>query len=224
MNKFWIVLQREYNVKVKKKSFILLTIFTPFIFLLLIFIPMYLGMNAKDTSEKEVMVIDHTGKYLEYLQNGESRDGFKFVASDADISEVRKQSDDSAYAYLLITEDLLKNPKGITLFSHSSIPPTLQEYISDQLQPALRKEKIASYDIPDLEKIIDDVKVSLTISEIQWSKEGDEKASSSDLAMVVGQIFNMVLFFFVVAYGTMVMTSVQEEKKNRIVEIIASSV
>ena len=49
MNKFWIVLQREYNVKVRKKSFILLTIFTPFIFLLLIFIPMYLGMNAKDT-------------------------------------------------------------------------------------------------------------------------------------------------------------------------------
>ena len=224
MNKFWIVLQREYNVKVRKKSFILLTIFTPFIFLLLIFIPMYLGMNAKDTSEKEVMVIDHTGKYLEYLQKGESRDGFKFVASDTDIAEARKKSEESAYAYLLITEDLLKNPKGVTIFSHSSIPPTLQEYISDQLQPALRKEKIASYNIPDLEKIIDDTKVSLSISEIQWSKEGDEKASSSDFVMVVGQIFNMLLFFFVLAYGSMVMASVQEEKKNRIVEIIASSV
>lgn len=223
MNKFWIVMQREYNVKVKKKSFILLTIFTPIVFLLIIMIPLFLGMNAKDTSEKTVMVIDHTGKYASYIKDNPS-EGFKFVTSDEDIATARKNKSDDVYAYVLISDDLLRNPKGLTIFSHSTIPPTLQTTIRDDLQPALRKEKIASYDISNLEKIIDDTKVNLTISEVQWSKDGEEQAASSTVAMIIGQVFNMILFFFVVAYGSMVMTSVQEEKKNRIVEIIASSV
>lgn len=224
MNKFWIVMQREYNVKVRKKSFILLTIFTPIIMLLIIMVPLLLSMHAKDTSEKRVMVIDETGKYAPLLEESKGKEGFTFVSSDADISEVRKAGDEDVYAYLLITDDLLKDPKAITLFSHNTILPTLQEHITDAIQPELRKEKIASYGIPDLEKIIDDTKVSISINEIQWSKDGEEQASSSAIAMVIGQIFNMALFFFVIAYGSMVMTSVQEEKKNRIVEIIASSV
>lgn len=223
MSKFWIVMLREYNVKVKKKSFILLTIFTPVIFMLIIAIPLFLGMNAKDKSEKTVMVVDQTGKYLSYLKDN-PEEGIKFVKSDVDISEARKNKSENIYAYVLITDDLLKNPKGVTIFSHSTIPPTLQTTISEDLQPALRKEKIASYDIPNLEQIIDDTKVNLTISEVQWSKDGEEQAASSTVAMVVGQIFNVLLFFFVLTYGSMVMTSVQEEKKNRIVEIIASSV
>ncbi|MBR8769196.1 putative protein YhaP [Porphyromonas levii] len=223
MNKFWIVMQREYNVKVKKKSFVLLTIFTPLIFILIIAIPLFLGMNAKDTSEKKVMVIDQTGKYMSYLQDN-PKEGIKFVKSDMEISEARKNKSEDIYAYVLITEDLLENPKGITIFSHSTIPPTLQTTINDDLQPALRKEKIASYDIPNLEQIIDDTKVNLSISEVQWSKDGEEQAASSTVAMIIGQAFNIMLFFFVITYGSMVMTSVQEEKKNRIVEIIASSV
>lgn len=224
MNKFWIVLQREYYVKVKKKSFILLTILSPLIFLLIMMVPFYLGMNAKDTSEKTVMVIDHTGKYIESLQAKTNEEGFKFVKGDQDIAEARKEKDENIYAYLLISDDLLKDPKAITLFSHSTIPPSLQQTIVGSLQPELRKEKIASFDIPDLDKIIDETKVSLSISEIQWSKTGEEMASSSVVSMVIGQIFNALLFFFVIAYGSMVMTSVQDEKKNRIVEIIASSV
>lgn len=223
MNKFWIVMQREYNVKVKKKSFILLTIFMPLIFILIIAIPLFLGMNAKDTSEKTVMVVDQTGKYMSYLKD-DPDEGIKFVKSDVEIAEARKNKSEEVYAYVLITDDLLENPKGITIFSHTTIPPSLQNTINDDLQPALRKEKIASYDIPDLEKIIDDTKVSLSISEVQWGKDGEEQASSSIIAMIVGQVFNILLFFFVVTYGSMVMSSVQEEKKNRIVEIIASSV
>lgn len=223
MNKFWIVMRREYDVKVKKKSFILLTIFTPLIFILIIGAALFLGMNAKDSSEKTVMVIDQTGKYMSYLKDN-PKEGIKFVKSDVEIAEARQKKSEDVYAYVLITDDLLKNPKGLTIFSHSTIPPTLQTSISNDLQPALRKEKIASYDIPNLEQIIDDTKVNLSISEVQWSKDGEEQAASSTIAMIVGQVFNVLLFFFVLTYGSMVMTSVQEEKKNRIVEIIASSV
>ena len=223
MNKFWIVMRREYMVKVKKKSFILLTILTPILTLLLVMVPLMLGMNARDTSEKKVMVIDETGKYLPLLHDNPD-EGFVFMPSDIKVSDARRNPDESVYAYLLITDDLLDNPSAITLFSHSTIPPTLKEQLVKDLEPELRKEKIASFDIPNLDKIIDETKVNISISEVQWSKEGEELASSSTLSMVIGQVFNFVLSFFILAYGSMVMASVQEEKKNRIVEIIASSV
>lgn len=223
MNKFWIVLQREYLSKVYKKSFILLTIFMPILFFIIIAIPIFLGSTARDTSEKQVVVMDKTGKYFEYLKDN-PKEGFKFVKSDIDISEARTDRNSDVYAYVVINDDLLKNPKGITIYAHSSIPPTLQSNIESDLQPVLRNEKIASYGIPDLEKIIADTRVSLSISNVQWSRTGEEQATSSIVSMVVGQAFNFLLFFFVISYGSMVMTSVQEEKKNRIVEIIASSV
>lgn len=225
MNKFWIVLKREYLTRVSKKSFILLTILSPLIMVAIVAVPMILGMNAKDKSEKRVVVVDQTGKYYGKIAEA-PRDGFVFTdEKNGDIGTYRQQGKEEApYAIVVITEDLIANPRAITIYTHSSIPPTLSVYLQDVLREELRAEKIASYDIPELEKILDDTKVILNISTVQWDESGDEKESSSTVAMVVGQIFNVCIFMFVMMYGSMVMQSVTEEKKNRIVEIIASSV
>lgn len=224
MNKFWIVLRREYLTKVNKKSFIIITFLSPLLMIAVILIPMLLGMGARDKSEKMVMVVDHTDKYFEYIANEKATDGFKFVKDNKEISELRSDTDSGYYAYVVITEDLLENPKAITIYSHSSVLPSLSTYISGALEPALRREKIHSYNIPELEEIIEDTKVRVSVSSVQWSKSGEEKETSAKVAMIIGQAFNFLLFMFVIAYGSMVMSSVMEEKKNRIVEIIASSV
>ncbi|MDN4754755.1 ABC transporter permease [Porphyromonadaceae bacterium W3.11] len=224
MNKFWIVLRKEYLSKVNKKSFVIITFLTPLLIIAITLVPMLLGMSARDNSEKTVMVIDQTNKYFDNIASQKSKDGFKFVKGDADIAQLRDKKDDNYYAYVMISDDLLVNPKAITIYSHSSIVPTLGYHISEALEPALRKEKIDSYGIPGLEKIIDDTKVSINVSSVQWSDSGEEKESSAMVAMVIGEIFNILLFMFVITYGSMVMTSVMEEKKSRIVEIIASSV
>lgn len=224
MNKFWIVLRKEYLNKVNKKSFIIITLLTPLLMIAVILIPMLLGMGARDKSEKTIMVIDQTNKYFENISSKKSSDGFKFVRGNEEISTLKEKKDPDYYAYVFITEDLLTNPKAITIYSHSSIVPTLSSHLSSALEPALRKEKIESFGIPNLEKIIDETKVSVNVSTVQWSESGEEKESSATVAMVIGQVFNFLLFMFVIAYGSMVMSSVMEEKKTRIVEIIASSV
>lgn len=224
MNKFWIVFRREYLVKVRKRSFILVTILTPLLMVALIAIPLILAMTAKDTSEKKVVVMDHTGKYFDVIAEN-PREGYLFSQSDEQsISEIRTNPHPDIYAYVVITEDLIQNPRALTIYSHSAIAPSLERYLQDVLPDALRDEKIASYDIPGLDKIIEETRVSINISTVQWSDEGEEKETSTTLAMIVGQIFNFAVFFFVLMYGSMVMMSVVEEKKNRIVEIIASSV
>lgn len=224
MNKFWIVLRKEYLTKVNKKSFIIITLLSPLLMIAIIAVPMLLGMGARDKSEKTIMVIDNTNKYLDIIQAKKSTDGFKFVKGNQEISSIKANKDADYYAYVMITEDLLNNPKAITIYSHKTIVPTLSTHLSDALEPALRDEKIKSFDIPNLDKIIDDTKVSVNVSTVQWSESGEEKESSAVVAMVVGQVFNFLLFMFVIAYGSMVMSSVMEEKKSRIVEIIASSV
>lgn len=224
MNKFWIVLQREYLTKVGKKSFIILTLLMPLLMVAMVLIPMLLGKGARDTSEKEVLVFDATDKYYDVIASGENGEGFVFRRGTGTLESYRSGEESAHYAYVVITEDLLENPRALTIYTHRSIPPALGEYLQSSLESELREEKIASFDIPNLDQIIKDTRVRINPSTVQWSKDGEEKESSALVAMVAGQLFSFLLFMFVIIYGSMVMTSVQEEKKNRIVEIIASSV
>lgn len=226
MEKFWIVFRREYIERVKKKSFILITILSPLLMIAIIVVPMFMGMGLRDTSTKNVVVIDQTGKYLETIieEGKDNSEGFVFSDGSGTIDHYRTNPNKDVYAVVLIHEDLLKNPRGITIFSHTSIPSRLQEELTQILKTELRSEKIASYDIPNLDKILDDTKVALNISTVLWSSDGEEKQSSTLIATIIGQVFNFTIFFFVTIYGSMVMNSITEEKKNRIVEIISSSV
>lgn len=226
MNKFWIVFKKEYLTRVRKPSFIFITIFSPLLFVAIIALPVYLGMTQRDTSEKEVVVIDHTSKYFDIIAQ-DSANGFIFTQApqqNTDIATLRNDKESNTYAYIVIREDLLLNPRALTIYSHNTIPPSLEKHLTQVLPPALRDEKIASYNIPELKKIIEDTKVNINISTVQWSETGEEKETSTTLAMIIGQIFNITIFIFVMMYGSMVMASVTEEKKSRIVEIISSSV
>ena len=180
MNNFLIVLQKEYMTIVGKKSFIIMTFLTPVLMILLGAVPALLGVFAKDTSDKEVIIVDQTGKYYDAIKDGEA-EGFHFMDGSADISEYKSQalSSDSLYAVVVITKDLLEDPRAITIYSTATIPPALQDNLSKTLSRELQQEKIASYQIPELDKIIADSKVSVNISTVQWSADGEEVAASA---------------------------------------------
>lgn len=224
MNKFWIVLRREYLEKVQKKSFLILTLLTPIIMFGVILIPFFLAKSSKDDTEKRVVLIDQTGKYWDTIRNEKNEDGFRFLPPQKELTAYKAEHNDSLYACVVITEDLLVNPKAITIYTHKKIPYTLQNFLTNALKEQLQDEKIASYNIPDLKDIMQDSRVIIDVSTIQWAEDGKEKEDSAAVGMIIGQIFNFILFFFVLTYGSAVMANVTEEKKNRIVEIIASSV
>lgn len=219
MNKILIIIKREFLKRVRTKGFIILTITMPFIMAALVFVPLWLSSIENDEQQK-VAVIDPTGVYAKALKASKS---FAFSAQPVITEEMR--SEDSPYdAVVAISGDLVKNNGKVTIYSHKEIPGNLLDYIQSKLNETVQKQKLEATGIAGLDKIIDDVQRDVNMKTVKWSKEGDEQASSTYVAIIVGGIFTLLIYIFVITYGGMVMQSVIEEKTNRIIELLVSSV
>jgi len=222
MSKIGLIIEREYLSRVKKKSFLILTILTPILIIALIAIPLLLSM-VKDSSVKQIAVADYSGNYYKRLQSSKQ---YQFVRTDKKLAAFHKTSinNKDIYALLVIKGDLSTDTGKVVLYSKKQIEMDLKDFISDQLKTMARNDKVASFHIPNLDKIIKESDPAISISTIKWNEDGSEKESSSELAMIIGMICTMAIYIFIFAYGAMVMNGVIEEKTNRIVEIIVSSV
>lgn len=219
MNKILIIIQREFLKRVRTKGFIILTITMPFIMAALVFVPLWLSSIENDEQQK-VAVIDPTGVYAKALKASKS---FAFSALPVITEEIR--SEDSPYdAVVAISGDLVKNNGKVTIYSHKEIPGNMLDYIQSKLNETVQKQRLEATGIAGLDKIIDDVQRDVNMKTVKWSKEGDEQASSTYVAIIVGGIFTLLIYIFVITYGGMVMQSVIEEKTNRIMELLVSSV
>ena len=219
MNKIWIIIQREFMTRVKKKSFILLTILMPFIFAALIMVPLMLATIEGD-EQKTVMVVDKTGRYVGSLK---STPNYAFVPT-ADNKDEYYTDDSEVEAVVQITDDLAQNPKAVTIYSPREVKAELLGYVETCLGEQVRREKLTAYNIPELEDILEDVQAEFHVATVKRNAEGDETSSNTYIAMAAGFIFTFLIYMFVMSYGGMVMQSVMEEKTNRIVELMVSSV
>lgn len=223
MSKIGLIIEREYLSRVYKKSFIIMTLVTPLIFVLLGGLPALLA-QIKDSDTKEVAVIDHTGKYESVLKSNET---YRFVpvkdSNETPLDYFHSQGN-GLYAILTIDGDLLKNPSNITLFSEKTVNMGLERLITSQLNEYLSEEKINSYNIPDLQQIIAESHVNVHLQTVKWNTEGEATSSSADIAAGIGLGATFLIYIFIFAYGGMVMQGVMQEKTNRIVEVMVSSV
>ncbi len=222
MNKMGTIIRREYLSRVKKKSFLILTILTPLLFVGIIAAPLLLS-NIKDHKIRTIAVNDRTGLYFDRL---ESSDSYRFEALRADFSVLEKEKRDDYDAFLSIENCLSDSLKeGIVRFySGRQIPLDMKSFVMEQLNGLASKDKIESYGIPELEMIVDKIHPQIKAESILWSEKGSDKKTSSEVSMVIGMTATLLIYIFIFAYGSMVMNGVIEEKSNRIVEIIVSSV
>lgn len=220
MSKIGLIIKREYLRRVSKKSFLLLTLFTPLLFTAMIFVPLWLS-GIKTDEVKKVAIIDTTGKYASLFGNTEE---YAFVSAGKSMDEYRNDPDKEIFAFLHIDGDLLQNPSAATIYSEKQIPTGLARQINNTLSDFLRNEKLASFNIPNLNQIIDESRIDFDIKTVKWSDDGSEENSSALAASIIGMILTLIIYMFILTYGSMVMQGVMEEKTNRIVEIIISSV
>ncbi len=220
MSKIAIVIKREYTTRVRKKSFIILTFLMPLLFVGLIVGTLFLS-SIQDDKTKVIVVADETGEYFPVLKSTEQ---YHFVKAKDGFEDFRKESDESVYATLVITGDLLQNPSAITLYSQKQVVGSAEETITSQLNEYLSDKKLDSYNIPNLKNIIQESKVSLRLQTIKWDDSGNETETSAAVASIIGMVFTFLIYMFIFAYGGMVMQGVLEEKTNRIVELMVSSV
>ena len=221
MNKIGLIIKREYLRRVSKKSFLLLTFLTPFLFAALVFVPLWLS-TIKGDDVKQVAISDTTGKYAPLFKDTEE---YTFITEKgSSLEEYRKNPDKEIFAFLNITDDLLQNPTAAILYSQKQIPMGLKNTIDKTLSEYLKDEKLASYNIDNLKQIIEDSKINFNIKTIKWDEDGSEKSTSAEVASILGMILTFIIYMFIIMYGGMVMQGVMEEKTNRIIEVMISSV
>ena len=219
MNKILIIIQREFLKRIQKKSFIVLTIVSPLIMAALIFVPLWLASIEND-DQQNVAVIDPSGQYYKALKN---TDTFHFTQVPSLNNDLR--SEDSPYdAVVSIPRTLAKGKAKTTIYSRKEVPANLLSYVQNTLDEQVRHQRLKAYGIAQLDKIIDEVEQGTEVETVKWNDEGGETLSSTFVAMGVGFLFTILIYTFVVGYGGQVMQSVIEEKANRIVELMVSSV
>ena len=222
MSKISLIIKREYTTRVMKKSFILLTLLTPLLFVGMIFMIVWLS-GIKDDKIKKIAVVDNSQLYKNVLKSNES---YLFEYVDAPIEKVKKQTaEKSEYTALLhITNDLTVHPDAATLYSDKQVNMELKAYVAGLLNKYIEQQKLASYNIPNLKEMVEKSHTEIDLKTIKWSENGKEKVGSAELALGIGMLSAMIIYMFIVIYGAQVMSGVVQEKTNRIVEVIISSV
>lgn len=218
MSKIGIVIQREYCERVTKKSFIITTILMPLLMVALMVIPTLI-MTMVGPSETTVLVIDKSNKIFQKL---ESNEDVKFVHTSEPLDSALARED--VGAVLVIPENIIE-ARGLALKYYSNGPSsmTTESLITRQINDAVEADRLKSYQIDDLAKILDDVHSDVALSTLRNDKDSEE-ATSSGLSYGIGIMMSLTLYMFLLIYGQMVMTSIIEEKNNRVLELVVSSI
>lgn len=222
MSKINLIIKREYTTRVMKKSFILLTFLTPLLIVGMVAMIVWLG-GIKDDAIKKIVVIDQTKLYKDVLKNNESY-VFEYIDEDFEAYKNKTEKSKQITALLYINGNLIDNPAAATLYSDKQINLELKSYITGQLKHYVEEQKLAAYNIPNLREMVEQSKTSIDLKTIKWGEDGKEKQASAELAVIFGMITAFIIYMFIVIYGAQVMSGVVQEKTNRIVEVIVSSV
>jgi ABC-2 type transport system permease protein len=223
MNNINLIIQREYSTRVRKKSFILMTLLTPFLMVGLVFVPLWLS-SIKDGNVRNIAVIDQTGIYAPLFT---STDLYKFQTK-----EQAPPLGSDIFAVLEITGDLSENPQAISLTSERQAPQDLQSIIrrtlnekvtQQRLDAIIYSEDISTEAVAQVRSILDSGS-NIALRTLRQGSDGNVQESSTALAAGIGMVFTILIYTFLLMYGVQVMQAVLEEKKSRIVEVMVSSV
>lgn len=214
-----IVITREYLERVKRKSFIISTLLVPVLMIALMFAPALI-MLFSDSESKTVAVLDDSGVVAPRLH---SNDEIRFVIAGGESLDSARVND-GYDAILVIGQNAVEKPQeSVTLYSHGSLTMTTDQYVSSQVCDAIEDVRLKAYNIENLDRILREVEVDLSMPVIDIDK-AEDTATSSLLSYILALVMDMMLYMFILIYGQMVMTSIIEEKTNRVLELVVSSV
>ena len=219
MNRIGLIIAREFNQRVRKKSFILTTLLVPLLMLGVVFAPLWLSRMQQE-EQKEIVVCDRSGKIVPALAD-DARVAFRAVSYSP---EVWRDSLREGYAYLWIGPDILSDPSDLRLYAEEPVTLDLEQTLGDRIRRVLETEKLKAYQIDNLPQILQEIQTDVSMQVFRLDESGNQTASSGALSMGTSYLFGLLIYMFVFMYGAMVMQGVIEEKSSKVLEIIVSSV
>jgi len=204
-------------VRVKKKSFLIMTILGPLLFVGFYAAVIWIAVGSVDM--KTVQVVDESALFRSEFKDTKSLK-FEYLTSSIDSAK-NKFEKSGANALVYIPKDVIQDPKSVRIYAAKNVSMDLKSSIEDVIEKQIEEIKLSEAGITH--KILEDSRVNVRSETISLSEEG-EKSSSSGAATVIGGICAFLIYMSVFIYGTQVMRGITEEKTSRIVEVIISSV
>ncbi|WP_339867826.1 ABC transporter permease [uncultured Algoriphagus sp.] len=218
MDKIWLVIQREYVARVKKKSFLLVTLLTPLIFPAIMGIFVWIALEEEDNQALRIIEVVDDNK-LFFLESSEQ---YAFSFSDINSEEAKKLvQDGDRYGFLHIPKFDIKDPTGISFYGEENPSMSLISYLENNLRKKIEEQRLFESGIDP--KIINDVRTKVAIKSITLDEEGTETVSDATVNYAIGFVAGILIYMFIFIYGNQIMQGVIEEKSSRIVEILVSS-
>ncbi|MBO0929845.1 ABC transporter permease [Fibrella aquatilis] len=217
MNIILTIIKREYLVRVRKKSFIVMTLLAP-----LLLTAFYGGIGwlaVGSVSQKKVAVVDQTGQFAGNFKTDKET---KFTSLSTTVAQAKARFVEDGYdALVIIPKDVIEHPKTVQIFAEKSIGGNLKGNIEQAISKEIEIQKLTKLGIT--QQVIADAKVNVDAETISLSELGEKKTSTLTTS-IIGGLCAMLIYISVLLYGTQVMRSVLEEKTSRIIEVIISSV
>lgn len=218
-----LIIGREYSTRVKKKSFILLTVLTPVLMAALMFIPVLIALYSGE-DKQVISFVDNTG-LLEECFESSGKTEYRFLPVETTRESLKNTFDtyDSSTLIYVSALDSAGNAE-VTAYSREPLGMETKVALEGKISGALRDRKLQQLDIQNFDEIMDKVRSDVKIDAYTLTDEGKEKKDSVEIYMIIAYVLSFLIYMFVAVFGSMVMRGVIEEKTNRIVEVIVSSV
>ena len=218
MNKIKIIILREYLTRVKKKSFIVMTILGPILMASIWVLPVVLA--SVNTDIKSIQVLDETGLFAHQFTDTET---MKFVPVTIDV-EIAKNNllKSGDYGLLWIPKTELSVPSTAMFYSSGQASLEVTSHIKGIMKNEVESLKLEASGVDP--SILRSIKSNIILNTIKITESGSEEKSFTEISMGVGLFSGVLIYMFIFIFGAQVMRGVMEEKTNRIVEVIISSV
>jgi ABC-2 type transport system permease protein len=223
MNKISVIIKREYVTRVRKKSFIIMTILAPLLMAAIIIVPTALMMNQGGEYKKIAVIEDKSDLFKGVITNTKEAE-FVYL-ENKNIEDLKNSFErDGYYGILYISPELVNTPNAVELISKKQPPIGLLDHIEKSLEKELERQKLLAYKIENLDEIMKTIDTNVSIQTINIDSSGAVKKTSTGIAMALAYIFGFLMYMLVFIFGSQVMRGVIEEKTSRVVEVIISSV
>jgi len=220
MNKILLIIQREYLSRVKKKSFILMTLLTPVIIAGFYGLMIYFSINSASDTISRIAVVNENKTLTEKLVPSQN---MSYVYVNKPLAEMKAGLLKSEYDYILyLPEFSLDEPKGIQLLGAKQASLSVNNKVENDVEGIIGTQKLKESGIA--QKDLDRLKSSVSIDNKKITESGKEEDSSAGATTIIGSAAGIFMFMFILLYGIQVMRGVIEEKTSRIIEIMISSV
>lgn len=216
MNKIWLIIKREFLTRVRKRSFLVVTLLVPIAFAAMIVIPILMAVSGNES--KRIAVIDKSGIFNNNLADKKGV-YFKYLP-DANLDSLKRHYEAADYSGILYIPDIdINRPAGLEYYSKGQAGVSLETAINNDINNIIEKKRMEREGID--KSRLDALRSNITV---EFKSGDDEKKGNSWVAYGVGYASGFTIYIVLLLFGTSVMRGVMEEKVNRIAEVMISSV